>query len=891
MTQVPMWRRWARMFGADPARDVDDELQFHLLMKVDDLVDQGWPRDEARKEAERLFGDLRSVRAMGEEMGQQMQRSKDRRDYWGEFAQDLRYALRTLRKERGFAIISVLILALGIAANTAVFSVVNAVLLRPLPFPESQNLAWLRPDRSLDDQAKATAGLSTVTYTVAAFEEYQRHNKSFQSLTGFNPFYGSSEYTMTGRGEPRPIVAVLVAENFFPTLGVNPKLGRHFLHEECVKGGRRAVLLSESMWRTQFGADPGLVGQTITFSKQAYTVVGILPASFDFGAVFAPGQRMDVFMPAVMDEIRNWGNTLSIVGRLKPGVSVARAQAEADVLFPQIFQSHKDWWTDYASTVTGLKEYVSGKLKRSLMMLWSAVGLIMLIVCVNLSNLQMARAAARSKEFAVRTALGAGRARLCRQLLTESLVLAGAGAVIGLGLADGLISYFARQNSIVMPLLSSVTLDWAAVGWTLGIAVSAALVFGLVPGLRLYSGNVQEALRSSGQGMTTGRRHERMRATMVVSEMALACVLLIGSGLLLRSFLKVLDIDLGFLPSRAAAIKIEYDDGGKVERRGPVLQEVLRNIREIPGIEAAGVADMLPLGRNRAWGLTAKGRQYAKGVVKGAIVRIVTPGYLGAMGVRLRTGRDFTWSDGPKSDPVVIINEAASRHYWGGEDPMSRPARVNGGDARVIGVVADVRVNSLEAAVDPEMYLPVTQADPEGAELVIRTSQPLSALAPAIMSKLKSLNPGQPATELRPLQEIVDRASSPRRFFVMLVTSFALLGLVLASLGIYGVISYSVTRQTQEIGIRMALGASGGQVQARVIGNALRLAAAGAVLGALGSFILARSIATLLYGTEPSDPPTFASVILVLCCVALAAGYIPARRASRIHPMTALRES
>ncbi len=890
MTQVPMWRRWARMFGADPARDVEDELQFHLLMKVDDLVEQGWPRDEARKEAERLFGDLRSVRAMGEQMGQEMQRSKERRDYWGEFAQDLRYAFRTLRKERGFAIISVLILALGIAANTAVFSVVNAVLLRPLPFPESQNLAWLRADRGMDEQGKATAGLSAVTYTVAAFEEYQRNNRSFQSVTGFNPFYGSSEYTMTGRGEPRPVVAVMVAENFFPLLGVKPMLGRHFVHEECVKGGRLAVLVSESMWRNQFGANPGLIGQTITLSKQAYTVVGILPASFDFGAVFAPGQRMELFIPAPMAVIRNWGNTLSMFGRLKPGVSVARAQAEADVLFPQLRESHKDWYSDYASTVTGLKEYVSGKLKRSLVMLWCAVGLILLIVCVNLSNLQMARAAARSKEFAVRSALGAGRARLCRQLLTESLVLAGAGGLLGLGLAYGLTFYFAHQDSIALPLLSSVTLDWVAVAWTMGIALSAALVFGLVPGLRLYSGNVQEALRSSGQGMTTGRRHERMRSTMVVSEMALACVLLIGSGLLLRSFLKVLDVDLGFQPSRAAVIKIDFDDGGKIERRGPIVQEILRNVKEIPGIESAGIVDMLPLGRNRSWGLTAKGVQYPKGTEIGAIVRIVTPGYLGVMGMRLRSGRDFTWSDGPKSDPVVIINEAASRYYWRGEDPMSRPALINGRDAKVIGVIADVRENSLEDAADPEMYLTTTQADPEGAELVIRTSQRLESLAPAILKTLRSLNPGQPAAELRPLQHIVDRAASPRRFFVMLVTSFALLGLVLASLGIYGVISYSVTRQTQEIGIRMALGASGGQVQAKVIGNALRLAVSGAALGAIGSFVIARSIATLLYGTEPSDPLTFVGVIIMLCGVALAAGYIPARRASRIHPMTALRE-
>ncbi len=889
MKRIPVWRRLSRITGPDPVADTRDEIRFHLETKVDDLLAQGWRPEAARVEAERQFGDPRKVQAEGERMGREREISIRRRDYWSEFAQDLRYALRTLRKDRAFTFISVLILALGIGANAAVFSVVNAVLLRPLPFPEAERLTWLRADRWLRGEARATAGLSLVTYTVDAFQEFQRYNQSFQSVTSYDPFLGDAEFTMTGRGEPYAVDAVRVAENFFQTLGVQPALGRLFVAEECRKGGRFAALLSDSFWRNRFSADPAIVGQIILLNKQPALVVGVLPPAFDFGSVFAPGQKIDVYVPAVMDIVRNWGNTLAIVGRLKPGVSIAQAQAEADVLFPRFKAAHPEWWGDYGSTLTGLKEHVSGKLRRSLITLWCAVGLILLIVCVNLSNLQMARTAARGKEFAVRAALGAGRARLCRQLLTESLALTGAGALLGLGLAAGLVFYVAHQEAIALPLLSNVRLDLAAFCWTLVIAAATALLFGLVTGIKSYAGSPQETLKSGGQGMSASRGHERLRASLVVAEIALACVLLTGAGLLLRSFLRVLDIDLGFQPARAAVVKIDFDDGRSAARRGAIMQEILRNIAAIPGIERAGIADMLPLGRNRSWGIRAKGMERPKGDSLSVVVRIVTPGYLDAMGIRLRAGRDFTWADSDTSEPVFIINEATARRYWHGVDPMSRIAQIGRREVRVVGVVADVRGHTLEAPAVPEMYIPMMQDSPEGAELVIRTSLPLKDVAPAILQTLRRLNPSQPAAEIRPLQHIVDRATSSRRFFVMLVGAFAALGLLLASFGIYGVISYSVTRQTQEIGIRMALGASAGQVRTAVVGRSLRLAATGAVLGAVGSFAAARGIASLLFGTRPEDPMVFAGVILVLCAVALAAGYIPARRASRIEPMLALR--
>lgn len=891
MNRTPFWRRYARLWKPDVRADVDDELRFHLAAKVDQLIAQGMDPEVARREAERQFGELAMVREVGERLGHDRERSKQRKDYWGGLAQDLRYALRTLARDRAFTIITVVILALGIAANTAVFSVVNTVLLRPLPFPDSERLVWMESGRSLNATLRDAAGLSGLTYTVAAYEEFQRHNQSFAQVTGFNPFYGNGEFTLTGRGEPQAVLGVMVAENFFQTLGVQPMLGRLFTNEECQKNGRGAAVLSYAFWQRQYAGDPNIVGQTILLSKKPVVVVGVLPASFDFGSVFAPGMRMDLFVPAVMDELRYWGNTLSIVGRLKPGATVAQGQAESDILFPQLKAAHQDWYQDYASTLTGLKEFVTGKLRRSLIVLWCAVGVILLIVGVNLSNLLLARAAARSKEFAMRMALGAGRGRLIRQLLTESLVLSSAGALLGLCLAYGITIYMAHQGSIALPLLSSVRVDGAALGWTILIAVATAVLFGFVPALRASTGNLQDALKDAGPGMSAGRKHERMRAALVISEVALACVLLVGAGLLLRSFLKVLDVDLGFQPSHAAVIKIDYDDGNDKNsriRRGQILREMLRNVEAIPGVEAAGETDMLPLGRNRSWGFLAKGHTYPKEVALAALVRIVTPGYLNAMGMHLVEGRDFNWQDVEGRENVVIINQAAARRFFPGEDPVGRLAVVNG-DTRVIGLLSDVREHSLEFSATPEIYLPAAQTDPEGAELVIRTKLPPEALASTVMRTLRSLNPSQPAAEFRPLQQIVDQAVSPRRFFVMLVASFALLGLILASLGIYGVISYSVTRQTQEIGIRMALGATAFQVQRGVIARALRLALAGVTLGTIGSFVTARWIASLLFGTRPTDPATFGGIVVLLCAVALLAGYLPARRASRIDPMNALR--
>ncbi len=863
--------------------EMDAEMKTHLELAVEESMSQGMDWQEARRRALVRFG--------GVQQAKERQRETRGLPWLDVLGQDLRYTLRTLGRDRAFSLVAVLILALGIGANIAVFSVVNTILLRPLPFREPDRLVWIAP-------ADNGGGLSGATYSADAYDDLRAMNQSYEDVTGYFAFSTPDNLKLTGQGVPKPVTGISVVTNFFTMLGVEPELGRSFTKDEGVHGGPAVMLLTHAFWQRQFGGDRGIVGRAVTMDGHPVTVVGVLPESFDFGAVFSPGAKVDVLTPQVLDDIRLYGNTLTFIGRMKPGVTLEQTRSEAKALFPKFYWSKKypDSIGSYkdAAWPVPLKEYVSGRLRRSLMVLWCAVGLILLIVCVNLSNLLLARAAARGKEFSLRMALGAGRWRLVRQLLTESAVLSGVGAAFGLGLAYATTSYLAHQGSIALPLLSSVRVDGTALVWTLALTVGTALLFGLLPGLKMSGEDLQDALKDSGQGKAGGRGHDRMRSALVISEVALACVLVVGAGLLLRSFLRVLDVDLGFQPAAAATIQVDFDGQAKAAARSATFQEILRRVGAIPGVETAGISDNLPLERNRAWGgPMVKGKVYRQGEVKGAFVYVVSPGYVRAMGMRLR-GRDFGWEDGDAGDSGVILNETAVRNLWpDGEDGLGRIVLINGHDVRIIGVVADVHEANVEGKPGGQMYLPIMRSEwgPSSAMLVVRTKVPPAELAGSVLRTLREMNPNQPAVEFRPMQGIVDHAVSPRRFFVVLVTVFAGLGLLLAALGIYGVISYSVTQKTQEIGIRMALGASARRVQMAVIGSTVRMAAAGIVVGILASLAGARLMSSLLFGTTATDPGTFVGMTVVLGVVAVVAGYVPARRASRIDPMVALRSN
>jgi predicted permease len=873
------FRRVGSFFRKDQLdRELKEEMASHLQMAVEENMQRHMSAEEARRQALVRFG--------GVQQALEQHRESRGLPWLDVLTQDLRFTLRTLRRDRGFTIVAVLILALGIGANIAVFSVVNTILLRPLPFRDPERLV-----RVVEKEAGTNE--SGRTYTADATQDFQEQNRSFQSISGYFAFTAPDNFKLVGSGQPVPVTGILVAEGFFQTLGVEPSLGRLFRHEEFAQHSQPAVLLSYWFWKRQFGSDASIVGKPIDLSNTSVIVAGVLPDTFDFGSVFSPGAKVDLFAPYIMDDFRDDGNDLALVGRLKPGVSLAAAQREADEIFPRLLFEHKhpEFKPGYTGQLTILKEYVSGKLRRSLIVLWCAVGLILLIVCVNLSNLLLARAAARSKEFAMRKALGAGRGRLVRQLLTESLVLAAGGAALGLGLAYFTLSYLVHQGSLALPLLTMVRVDGTVLEWTLLVAVGTAILFGLAPGLRMSGESLQEDLKDSGHGVSDGRKQDRLRSTLVITEIALACVLLVGAGLLLRSFLRVLNVDLGFEPSHAAAVSVDYDSGGSAAKQAAIWQEIVERVSVLPGAEAAGISDNLPMSRNRGWGISAKGEeQRPNSPFIGVFVYIVSPGYLRAMGMRLMEGRDISWADLLNNRSVVIINENVARKLWPRMDPLGRIALIGGAEAQVIGVIADVRESGAEDNAGAQAYLPATkQFGPEGANLVVRSKLPPTVLATSVMSTLRQINPGQPAAEFKPIQGLVDRAMSPRRFFVLLVGTFACLGLLLASLGIYGVISYSVTRQTQEIGIRMALGATETRVQLDVIWKTLRLALIGIVVGIIASLAVARLIASLLFRTAPTDPLTFVGMVALLGAVALLAGYLPARRASTIDPMVALR--
>ena len=820
-----------------------------------------------------------------------MQPRKRLKDYWSDAVYDVRYTVRTLGRDPGFAAVSILILTLAIGANIAVFSVVDTLLLRPLPFPDSHQLVWIAPPPT-------DCGLSCATYSADAYEEFRAQSRVYQDVTGYFAFSTPDNLRLTGHGEPEPATSIDVIGNFFQVLSVQPAIGRLFTADEARGGAHPVALLANAYWRRQFNADPAIVGKAVELNGIPITVVGVLPAGFDFGAVFSPGAKVDLFTPLDLDKAHDWGNIVTLLGRLKPGVTVAQALDDAQRVAPNMYFNVK-----YPQTLgrykgdlipVPLRVYVTGKLRRSLIALWFAVGAILLIAGVNLSNLLLARAAARAKEFAVRGALGASRGRIVRLLLMESLLLSCAGAALGLGLALILIVWLKHQGSLALPLLSTLRIDIQSLGWTVLIALFTAVIFGVLPGLRVAGGNLQEVLKDSGPGAGLGRKHERVRAALVVSEVALACVLLVSAGLLMRSFLKVLDVDLGFQPDRAAAIKIDYDDSApsgdaSQAKRGAIFQQILARVSALPGVQAAGMADYLPLGPNREWDTPVPlGKTFAPGELPDPLVYVITPGFIHALGIRLH-GRDFTWADGPHSERVVLINASAARVYWPGEDAVGKILMRGTEQDRVVGVVDDVHEENVEGGAGSQIYYPATQQGPAGAQLVVRTSLPPAALATSVLRALRDLNPEQPAAEFRPIRTIVDRAVSPRRFFMLLVAAFAGLGMMLAALGIYGVISYSVAQKTQEIGVRMALGASAGRVRRGVILNTLRLALAGIVVGTAASVASARLIASLLFATSPWDVTTYAGVMLSLIAVALISGYLPARRASGIDPMTALR--
>ncbi len=851
-----------------------EEMEFHVESMTQELAAQGMSEPDARAAAHRKFGNM-------------TQKSEEIRSIWiahwmSDLMQDLSYAFRGMRRDAGFTAFTILIAGLGIGASTTVFSVVNALLLRPLPFRDPGRLVWIT---NVDD---------FTTTQAEHYSDLRELNRSFSDLAGFG-VYGVGDRELTGTGEPERLTSVPVTQNFFTLLDVQPMIGRSFTTEEC-KGkysAPPATLLSYNFWRARFDSDPDVVGRKLTLNNRPATVVGVLPESFDFGSVFAPGTRIDIFVPwPLTDKTKPMGNTMKIIGRLKPGATLQDAQAELTVLGKQLENQHPER-NPITPKLAPLEKHVSGPVSPALFVLACAVGVVMLMVCANLSNLQLARLGTRHKEMTLRAALGAGRSRLLRQMLTESVALSCCGAVLGLVLAVAGTRELAHLHTFNLPLLESVRIDGSALLFTLLAAVACGVLFGLLPALRVTVLSLREGLQDGSHGSSGGKQHAWVRDGLVVSEVAFACILLVGAGLLIRSFIRVLDVNLGFQPKRAAALRIDpsFRFSGFAQQNS-FIDDVLTRTRSVPGVVAAGITDALPLRDDRSWAVSAVGQVYGKGhPPPEPFIRVVSDGYFEAARIPLRLGRVFTEDDRASSQRVVVINETLARTLWPGQNPLGQSITTDGG-RQVVGVVADVRHAALEATSGPEMYLPMRQTADYGAmQLVVRTALPPDSLAAGIRTALRPIDPNLPVREFVTFQDLVDKAVSPRRFLVLLLAGFAAFGLILASLGIYAVISYSVSQRVQEIGIRMALGASATDVQRRIVLRTLGLAALGLALGMAGSRVLSSALGGLLFGITTGDPVTFIEVGTLLIAVAAIAGYIPAWKASRVDPMVALRSN
>ncbi len=878
--------RWLRkLLAVVRKQQLDEELQeelaAHVDMLTDDNVAAGMSLDEARRKARLSVGNL--------SMAHELHRDARGLPTLESVLQDVKYAVRTLRRDYGFTIIAVSILALGIGANATVFSVVDALLLRPLPFQEPHQLVWIENG---DPNSPGSTNPSDTASRVAVFRGWRDNSGLFIDMGAYSPFFTRGSYALTGDGEPELLMGVRVTDNLFRVLGVDPQAGRFFSRGETVTGGPPVVILSHRLWQRRYEGDPGVIGRTIELDDQATTVVGVTSAEFDFASVFAPGYGVDLFVPADLDVMANWSNTLSVVGRLAPGASLAAAQVELDIINARLPEEQPELAnSSFAAFLSPLQTHVSKTVRSALWLLWGAVGMVLLIVCANLSNLMLVRSVSRRRELAVRAALGAGKMRLVRQLLTESIALAALGVVAGLGLALVALRAIVTSQAVVLPMLEQIRLDTTGVGLAAVITLAVALIIGTVPALQVSRRDPFAELSHSSRGAVGDRAQTWTRSALVVAEIAIACTLLVGAGLLMRSFGQILDVPLGFEPAQRASVKLgagsRYDQPEALDQ---LQRQLVASVRSIPGIEGAAFTDSLPLDGNRTWGLWRSELEPTAENVKTTFVRLISDGYFHTMGISVLTGREFSADDGADTEPVIIINETAANTLWPGEDAVGGMAGIFDGERRVIGVVSDVRHNRMDEDPGPEMYLPLPQMTSSNTSLVVVASGDPIALAGQIRGAVQEIDPQLPFTNFRPIAQLVDRAVSPRRFFMSMLGGFAGIALLLASLGIYGVISYSVGQRRAEIGVRLALGALPSRVLLEEVRRGLGMTLAGLAIGMVGALLVARLMASQLYGVGTTDAATYGVMTAVLLTVALVAGFLPARRAARTNPVTALRD-
>lgn len=797
--------------------------------------------------------------------------------------QDIRYGIRSLARNPGFTAIALLTLALGIGANTAIFSVVNAVVIRPLPFADPERIVWLW------DTIRPNAPAPS---SIPEFLDWKEQNRSFEQLAAF---LASNEFLDAGDG-PEAVSVGIVTPQMFSLFRVNPILGRTFTDEETLPGRSRVAVLGHSQWQTRFGSDPNIVGRTIQLSGRAYTIIGVMSAGFSFP------ERAMLWRPLTIDPkaLDRGPHFLRIVGRLKAGVTLDQAQAEMSPLAARLSQQHPEKQSGHGAKLESLTDVIVGDIGLSLFILLGAVGFVLLIACANVANLMLARIGGRQREIAVRTALGASRRRIVRQLLTESVMIAVAGGGAGLLLAIWAVSWLVSLGSETIPRLHEISVDKRVAGFTLLVSVATGVLFGLAPALQISKPALTDSLKESGR-TTAGLRKNRLRSALVVSEVALSLVLLVGAGLLIRSFAKLNQIDPGFNTDRVLTLGVSLlpNKYPTDEHVATFYSQILERSATLPGVISAAATSELPFsGSSTSDYFTIEGRPpIAKESEPLTDYRVVTPRYFQSMGIPLLAGRDFSETDTKQSPNVVVINDEFVRRHFGSENPLGHRLKLQG-QARdpllIVGVVGNVHhfgLDQQQPAV--EVYVPFLQdplsLDYRSMTIVARTKSDPAAVAGSLRNTLTSMDKSLPVYAVRPMTEYVGDSLARRRFNMVLLVAFSCVALVLAAVGIYGVISYSVIQRTHEMGIRMAIGAQRSDVLKLVVRQAMILAFAGVVIGLLAAWGLTRLIKSLLFNVSAADPLTFAVIAVVMISIALLACLIPARRATKVDPLVALR--
>jgi putative ABC transport system permease protein len=799
--------------------------------------------------------------------------------------QDLRYGARMLLKAPGFTLVAVITLALGIGANTAIFSVVNAVLLRPLPFENPDRLMTVWENNLKQGQDHGSVG-------GANFTDWKNQNQVFESLAA----YFNWNYNLTGGDEPQRLRAVVVSGDFFQTLASVAAAGRALAPEDDQEGKDDVIVLSHAFWQSRFGASREIIGQTIMLNGRGHTVVGVMPPSFHF-----PDERVDIWRPMAMSaqQAQNrQGKWLSVIGRLKTGVSIEQASAEMNTIARQLEQQYPDANAGSGVQLLPLHEEIVGKISSLLLILLGAVGFVLLIACANIANLLLARASSRQKEIAVRAALGASRRRLISQFLTESLLLAVMGGVLGLLIAlwgsDALIALSPGN----IPRLQEAGMDGRVLGFTLLLALLTTLIFGLAPAWQASKPDLNEVLKEEGRGASSGSGRS-LRSLLVVAEVAVSVVLLVGAGLMIKSFIQLQSVNAGFDPHNLLTMEVTLPPAryGQNQQQIAFFQQALEQIKTLPGVESAGAVQDLPFKFNAMSFPVTLEDQPARPAAEQpkAVYRAVTDDYFRTLGIPLLKGRWFTAQDDQNTLPVVIINQAMASRFWPDQDPLGKHIRfgeANDPAYAIVGVVGDIKHMGLDADEGAVMYQPHAQKRfgwLRWMTVVVRTNEEPMSLAAAVRSRIQEIDKDQPVYNVATMEQLLTKSIAQPRFSTLLLGVFALLALALTAIGVYGVVSYTIAQRTREIGIRMALGAQVRDVLRLVIGQGLKMVLLGVALGLSGAGVLSHVMKSLLFGVSATDPAIFAIISVLLTGVALLACYLPARRAAKVDPMVALR--